>query len=133
MNGIGHHCIPSPTFNGYDVSSVNQKNVIATRYCITKSMITSDPEKFSGSPSYQQSLGIYQWCQFNNYSFLLYAGLLIFLSFALSGKALELYRVKFTDIWRYLTARKDANPTANDPVPYTCDTFSVDIAQDTRL
>lgn len=60
-------------------------------------------------------------------------GLLIFLSFALSGKALELYRVKFTDIWRYLTARKDANPTANDPVPYTCDTFSVDIAQDTRL
>lgn len=49
MNGIGHHRIPSPTFNGYDVSSVNQKNVIATRYRISKSTITSDPEKFSGS------------------------------------------------------------------------------------
>ena len=72
-------------------------------------------------------------CQSNNYSFLVYTGLFIFLSFALSGKVLELYRVKFTNIWRYLTAEKDANCATNDRLPSTCDKGSPDTAQDTRL
>ena len=72
-------------------------------------------------------------CQSNNYSFLLYTGLFIFLSFALSGKALELYRAKFTNIWRYLTAEKNANCATNYRLPSTCVKGSPDTTQDTRL
>lgn len=73
----------------------------------------------------------YQWSQFNNYSFLLYTGLFIFFSFALSGRALELYRIKFTDMQRYLSAGKDAN-SARNGVQSTSDIDSPD-TQDTRL
>lgn len=48
MNGIGYYCIFFFIFNGYDVSSVNQKNVIVIRYCIFKFMIILDLEKFFG-------------------------------------------------------------------------------------
>ncbi|XP_078373665.1 uncharacterized protein LOC144657232 isoform X1 [Oculina patagonica] len=64
-------------------------------------------------------------------------GMFIFLSFAVSGRALELYRSKITDILMNLTAETEENkPTSsNCTVQSTCNTSAGDYrdTQDTRL
>ncbi|KAL9971193.1 hypothetical protein ACROYT_G023689 [Oculina patagonica] len=59
-------------------------------------------------------------------------GFFIFLSFALNGRVLELFRSKLTGILRHLTIKKEADSSRNCSMQSTCNTDTLD-TQDTRL